>query len=263
MWFDKFDAVILYAVAAGMLSVSSALANDARAPSHDWSGFYLGVALGGAQSAAEPDTKAVHNGYFVANGVGSDRAQVNPTLQENINGQNVTGSVLAGYDFQSDSITYGLEADLTFMAFSQTESFGPVAYLTVPAAAFTTQTRVESDFQLSFRPKLGYVTGPLQFHVAAGPSISRFKTVHKFSDTFGGGNNLTFSDTKTALGISSSVGMGYMMSDGWALRSDYVFSYYPRIVGGASEFDGDGRVDFLYDSSFKSHNLRLALIKGF
>lgn len=263
MRFGRVEALILSGVAAAALAASPALADDTAATGADWQGFYLGGALGGAHSAAKPDTGVVYNDYFFTNALGSDRDQVNPVLQRRIDGQDVTGSVLAGYDFQSGNITYGLEGDLTFMGFSQTESFGPANYDNNPTNTFTTRTTVESDFLLSLRPKLGYVTGPFQFYVSAGPSVSRFKMTHEYSDTPNGGHNITFSDSKTALGVSSSVGVGYMLSDGWVLRSDYVFSYYPDIAGGSSELNGDGKTDFTYGSDFQSHNLRLALIKRF
>lgn len=253
----RVKALILSGVAAVALSVSPVVADD-TVTNTDWQGFYLGLALGGADSAAKPDTGVVYNGYFVDVGSASDRNQVNPILQRRISGQDVTGSLLAGYDFQSGNITYGLEGDLTFMGFTETRSAGPVRYDT-NGVTFTTRTTVESDFLLSLRPKLGYVTGPFQFYVSAGPSVSRFKMTHRYSDT----NSVTFSDSKTALGVSSSVGVGYMLSDGWVLRSDYVFSYYPDIASGSSDLDGDGKNDFTYGSDFQSHNLRLALIKRF
>lgn len=258
----RLEALILSGVAALALSVSPVMADDTAAHT-DWQGFYLGLALGGADSAARPETGVVYSGYFNDVGNASDRTQLNPILQRRINGQDVTGSLLAGYDFQSGSFTYGLEADLTFMGFSETQSAGPVNYDTSPASTFTTRTTIESDFLLSLRPKLGYVSGPFQFYVSAGPSVSRFNMTHQYSDTFGGGNSVTFSDSKTAYGVSSSVGVGYMLSDGWVLRSDYVFSYYPDITGGSSELNGDGNADFTYGSDFQSHNLRLALIKRF
>ncbi|WP_417414297.1 outer membrane protein [Hoeflea sp.] len=262
MHFGKFEALLLSGAAAVALFVSPAMADDTATSGADWQGFYLGLALGGAHSAAKPDTGVVYNGYFFTDASGSDREQVNPVLQRRLDGLDVTGSVLAGYDFQSGNITYGLEGDLTFMGFSQTESFGPANYDNNPSATFTTSTTVESDFLLSLRPKLGYVTGPFQFYISAGPSVSRFKMTHEYSDT-ASGKSITFSDSKTALGVSSSVGVGYMLSDGWVLRSDYVFSYYPDIAGGSSELNGDGKTDFTYGSDFQSHNLRLALIKRF
>jgi outer membrane immunogenic protein len=259
----RVEAFILSGVAAVALFVSPAMADDTATAGADWQGFYLGVALGGAHSAAKPDTGLVYSGYFSDVGAASDREQINPILQRRIDGQDLTGSVLAGYDFQSGNITYGLEGDLTFMGFSETQSAGPINYDTQPAGTFTTRTTIESDFLLSLRPKLGYVSGPFQFYVSAGPSVSRFKMTHHYSDTWAGGNSVTFSDSKTALGVSSSVGVGYMLSDGWVLRSDYVFSYYPDITGGSSELNGDGKTDFTYGSDFQSHNLRLALIKRF
>lgn len=262
MLFGRVGPLLLSGLAVAVLSASPVMAEDTVTHT-DWQGFYLGLALGGSESAAKPETTVAYSGYFTDVGSASDRNQLNPILQRRISGQDVTGSLLAGYDFQSGNFTYGLEGDLTFLRFSKTQGTGPLSYYTQPASAFTTRTTFESDFLLSLRSKLGYVSGPFQIYVSAGPSVSRFKMTHQYSDTWGGGNSVTLSDSKTAYGVSSSVGVGYMMSDGWVLRSDYVFSYYPDVAGSSSDLNGDGNADFNYGSDFRSHNLRLALIKRF
>lgn len=252
---------------AGGLAVAIAgpvaAADNAAVTGHDWQGFYGGLALGGAYSEALPDTEVLYTGYFNDNVNGSDAAQVNPILQRKIGGRDFTGSALLGYDFQSGHIIYGIEADLTLMDFSESEGQGRTAYDTVPVLFFTTDTTVETNFLFNLRPKIGYATGNLQYYVSVGPSVSRIKTTTRFTDDNGGGNRLTFTDTKTAFGVSSSVGAGYHMGDGWSLRGDCVFSYFPNSTHGTAEFDNDTRPDFRFDGHFRSHNIRLALIKQF
>ncbi|MFH1804748.1 MAG: outer membrane beta-barrel protein [Pseudomonadota bacterium] len=230
----------------------------------DWQGLYGGLAIGGAYSAAKPDTNVLYTGYFTDNATDSDREQLTPILNKTIEGFDATGSALFGYDYQDRNVIYGIEGDLTFMPFSESENHGPTAYDTSPANTFTSQTTVETDFSFSIRPKIGYAAGDWQIYLAAGPSISRFKTTHKFTDTFGTGTNHTFTDTKTAFGVSSSIGAGYLIGNGWSLRGDYVLTYFPSIVNGDRDIGQGGPApDFSYDGDFQSHNLRFALIKRF
>ncbi|WP_430470480.1 outer membrane protein [Thalassospira lucentensis] len=239
------------------------LATDASAETN-WSGFYGGLALGGAYSAAKPDNGVIYSGYFTDDGGASDREQLTPILNETIEGFDVTGSALFGYDYQDRNVIYGIEGDLTFMPFSESENHGRTTYDTSPANSFTSRTSVESDFSFSIRPKIGYATGGWQIYFAAGPSISRFKTTHEFTDTFGTGTNHTFTDTKTAFGVSSSIGAGFSFGNDWTLRGDYVFTYFPQIVNSDANIGQGGPApDLSYDGDFQSHNIRFAVIKRF
>ncbi|WP_339861441.1 outer membrane protein [Thalassospira alkalitolerans] len=241
------------ALSAGM---TPALADDAK-PGENWQGPYGGLALGGAYSAANPDSSIVLPSYFSA----GDDTQLNPILQRDIDGWDVTGALLAGYDWQFGNITYGLEGDLSLMDFSESENTSGI--YDTNGENFTTSTTVETNFAFSLRPKIGYVQDKFQIYAALGPSISRFKTTHRFTDTTAPAKDIRFSDTKTAFGISSSIGAGYLLNDGWVVRGDYVFSYYPDILDGSSNVDAATPDDIKYDSAFQSHNIRFALIKRF
>jgi len=253
----KKDAAMLAGALAVICLGGTASADDGAV--RDWSGPYGGLALGVAYSKADPDTDILDTSpaYFDS----QDLSQVNPILQRSIAGTDVTGSALLGYDFQSGRMIYGAEADLTLMDFSGSEGQGRTAYDSAPTIFFTTDTTVETRFLFSLRPKLGYAAGDFLVFASAGPSVTRIKTTTRFSDT--NGHDLTVTDTKTALGVSSSLGADYSMGDGWSLRGDYVFSYFPDTTDGTAEFNGDTQDDFKFDGDFQSHNVRLALIKRF
>ncbi|MGK2741033.1 outer membrane protein [Tepidicaulis sp. LMO-SS28] len=258
----KFPLTASTAVLTGALLSSLVISGAAAEEKTNWQGFYGGLAIGGAYGKAEPDNDVVYSGYFMDNGLGaSDRAQVAPAINEELDAADITASALIGYDHQAGNMIYGIEGDVTWASFSESSEAGPIIYDTAPMHSFTTRTSVESDFTFSIRPKIGYAAGDFQFYVSAGPSVSRFKTTHIFSDTLSGSQ--TFSDSKTALGVSSSIGAAYALGNDWSLRGDYVFNYFPGITDGSTDFSGDGNTDFSYDADFQSHNIRLALIKRF
>lgn len=246
----------------GALFSSLAIGSASAEENENWQGFYGGLALGGAYGEAEPENDVISSGYFLDNGPGaSDPAQVGPTINDELDAADITASALFGYDHQAGNMIYGIEGDLTWASFSESSQAGPIEYDTAPGESFTARTSIESDFIFAIRPKLGYAMGDFQVYLSAGPSVSRFKTEHRFSDTLTGSQ--TVSDSKTAFGVSSSIGAAYALGNDWALRGDYVFNYFSGITDGSSDFNGDGNTDFSYDADFQSHNIRLALIKRF
>lgn len=255
----KFSHGLAGALLLGTTLCAPAWAQDVS----DWRGIYMGVGVGGAYSAAQPDTRVLINGYFTDPLPTSDTAQVNPILQRVIDGWDVTGSAIVGYNFQRGHFVYGVEADLTLMNFQESRSAGPIVYDTSPTNTFRTKTTVNSNYTVSLRPSVGYVTGKFLLAVSAGPAVSTFKTTFDYNDTFGGGNSLRYEDTSTRLGFSASAGVGYQISDGWSVRGDYVLNYFPNIASGNPNLAGDGRSDFDIGSDFQSHNLRLAILKSF
>src|SRR5690606_28193167 len=107
-------------------------------------------------------------------------------------------------------------------------------------------------------------------HAAAGPSLSRFKYNFRYTDDNDGGGTINFDETSWALGLSSNVGAAYNLGDGWSLRGDYVFNYYPEIVDDQQSFQRDapspgGPFDgsFKHEADFQSHTIRFGLIKRF
>ncbi|MCZ4280430.1 outer membrane beta-barrel protein [Kiloniella laminariae] len=235
----------------------SVFASDLQQP-HNWQGLHVGFSIGGVHGAADSSNDVIDDGaYFVP----GDPEQLGGLFDRKIDGQSFTGSFIAGYDFQKDNITYGIETDLTVIDFSETEGVSGVPYDTLPGTLFSQQDTIETRLMFSLRPKVGYAVGKALFHVSAGPSIGKFKYSSRFSDS--SGVTASFSDSKIALGVSSGLGVNYMIGDGWSLRGDYLFSYFPDIVDGRSALSNDAQDGFKYDADFQSHNLRFGLTKRF
>tara|TARA_R110000824_G_scaffold118960_14_gene271990 strand:+ start:103735 stop:104610 length:876 start_codon:yes stop_codon:yes gene_type:complete len=254
-----------FCLGASLALTSAASASDVNTD-RNWQGFYAGLAFGGAHGAANPDSEAVSSGYF---STATDLAQLNPGLQQRVDGDSLTGSALIGYDVQDGSLIYGIEADFTLMDYSRSTHAGPTTYISDPVTSFTLDTNVKTDFSFSIRPKLGYAFGNMMFYAAAGPTLSQFKYTTSYLDDNLLGVPVVFSDTKLALGVSLNAGATIRLDDQWSLRSDYVFNYYPNIVDERHSFDvtvgGVGTFTGVINnkSDFRSHNLRFALIRYF
>lgn len=239
-----------------------ALANEGENAS--WEGLYGGIAIGAFTGTASPSTKVIYTDYFTSNNNGSDRDLLDPILQRNIDSSDTTGSLLLGYHFQSGKLVYGLEADFTLANYSGSETEGPTAYDSVLAhTTFTTTTKVESDYMVSLRPKIGYGNDTFLVHFSAGPVISEFKTTHNYSDTYEGGSNLYFENTETSIGLSVNIGIDYLLSSNLSLRADYTYYNFSDILDGNGDVNRDGKDDINYGADFTAQNFRLALVKYF
>jgi outer membrane immunogenic protein len=240
-----------------------AFAESNNSSESNWEGFYAGLSLGILSGSASPDTAIEHAGYFTSNSSGSDKEQINPILQRKVEDSSVAGSLLLGYNIRSGHLVYGVEADLTGPTSAMSETASNVAYDTAPSSTFTTKTTVETDFSFSIRPKIGYINGDFLLYVSAGPTVGRFKTTHRYTDTFSSGADHEFTDEQTSLGLSVSLGADYAISDSWMVRGDYVYSNYSDILDGEGDINKDGTNDINYDSSFVSQNVRFSVIKQF
>ncbi len=252
--------LVVAGMIGGMISGTAAYAGDA-ATSQKWQGLYGGFAIGGVYGTSSPDTTVSDGSYFDTANID----KLNSTFQEDIEGTALSGSGLLGYDVQDGNLVYGIEADLTGMNYSETENSGAVIYPSNSTISFDVSTKVESKFAFSIRPKIGYSFGDTMVHVAAGPTVSRFKYKFSFLDSTGASAAASFSDEKTAFGVSSTIGVSHQIGDGWSLRGDYVFTYYPDIVDGSHLLSAPApRTDvFTHDADFQSHNIRIGLIKRF
>lgn len=239
-------------------------AESDNSPESNWEGFYAGLSLGILSGSASPDTAIEHAGYFTATSTSSDKEQINPILQRKIEDSSVAGSLLLGYNVRSGNLVYGVEADLTGPTSAMSETASNVAYDTVPSSTFTTKTTVETDFTFSIRPKIGYINGDFLLYASAGPTVGRFKTTHRYTDTYSSPVDYQFKDEQTSVGLSVSLGADYAISDSWMVRGDYVYSNYSDILDGEGDIDNDGATDDInYDSSFVSQNVRFSVIKQF
>lgn len=250
-----------------VMALSSATFDAKASEMKNWQGFYGGFSIGGMYGASHPDSQAESSDYFDSQ---SDLDQLRPGLQEKIDGFSASGSGLLGYDHRQGNMIYGIEADLTVMDYSETSNAGPVTFTSSTTIDFSTQTTVKTNFAFSIRPKIGYAFDNWMIHAAAGPSLSQFKYNFRYVDDNGSGQPVDFDETTWALGLSSNVGAAYNLGDGWSLRGDYVFNYYPDIVDDQQSFDRfiplaarTATGSFKHEADFQSHTIRFGLIKRF
>lgn len=235
---------------------SIALATDSD---NDWGGLYGGIAIGALHGKANPDTTVTERNYFDTENIN----KLNSTFQKEVSGSSATASAILGYLKQSDHFLYGIEADLTAMNFNEKTSTTTSYANRVDEN--TTDTSIKSSLSLAIRPTIGYSYGNTMVQFGAGPVISRFNYKFQFSD-FNDATTRSDND-KTAIGVSANIGIKHKLDSGLILQGDYIYSQYSNIAdkdslltnnAGATQTD-----KFSYDSDFKSHNVRIGLVKYF
>lgn len=184
---------LLASVASVMLLTSSALyAADLprKAPPitpapvvYNWTGFYVGVNLGGAWTGTS-------SGNF----------------SNNLDG--VIGGGQLGYNWQTGPILLGIEGD--FQGSSQRGS----GSTTIGGVTFNTEGRI--PWFATLRGRLGYVSGPWLLYVTGGGAWTNFEV----DVTTAAGS---VSDHTTKSGWTVGGGVEWMFIPNWSAKLEYLY----------------------------------------
>jgi outer membrane immunogenic protein len=141
---------VLFAIAISALALQAAQAADIEAPTaFDWTGPYVGVHLG----YGDPTFDGVYDSGEIDAGDPEDA-----TFADDINADGILGGLQAGYNFQMDSIVFGVEADISFTDFSgdadDADGFDVV--------------EADVDFLASLRARLGFAADTLLIYATGG-----------------------------------------------------------------------------------------------
>lgn len=183
-------------LAAAMLSALStgAMAADAVAElpvasAYNWSGLYAGAHVGGGWN---------HVDWFFP-GFGTSA---------NHSGNGVLGGLQVGYNFQSDNIVYGLEADIS--------AAGIKGATVCPGPAFSCESKV--SMLGSVRGRLGWAMDKLLIYGTGGLGYGTVD-IH----TFYTGDGTTVGTKKTKAGWTIGAGAEYAIVQNWTIKAEYKY----------------------------------------
>ena len=134
------------------LALSAAASAPALADTTDWTGFYVGATAGHADGSADVTTSAEYSasGYFSNTSTPAiataGAGQVDP------NG--FAGGLSFGYNWQWDSVVFGLEADWSDLNAEDSRSDGAVYPCCAPTA-FTVYETTSADDLKTLRARIG------------------------------------------------------------------------------------------------------------
>ncbi|MBL4615647.1 MAG: porin family protein [Magnetovibrio sp.] len=255
MFLKKFAFTLPFAT---LLVTAPVFAQSTLTPSVDWSGHYIGLALGVTKAVADPTSRVKSNGYFVT----TDPGQVDPQGSQNLKATIFNASLIGGLNRQFGNTVFGLETDIMLANFDEQYSSGNITYITVPGSTFSATTKVESKWIVSLRPRVGYARNSSLFYVSAGPALTRFKYDFTFTDT-NGPESSNIRSHKTKLGWAASMGFEHKLQKGWALKAEYLFTNFSNIVKKSSALVTVPADGFNNKVDYRTNNIRLGLVKSF
>jgi outer membrane immunogenic protein len=196
----------------------------------NWSGFYIGIHGGGAWL----DHKQTIN--FIT-GIGP-LAVCGCTLDK-------TGAMfggLAGYNFQSGRVVYGIEADASWLSLKGSKTFSAVPLVNLP---LTIHSKV--DWLATVRGRLGITMSPTLLYVTGGAAF--------------GGVNSSWSDAtansqsvdKTKVGWVAGGGIEHAFAPSWLVRVEGLYHDLGKVTA-------NGLVNGnTYNTTFRH---RIATVRG-
>jgi outer membrane immunogenic protein len=168
-------------------------------PPITWTGFYLGVNVGGAFS---------NNDASFANFAGTPIVSGNGG--SNNNGGVVGGGQL-GYNWQINNWLIGFEGDFNGSSQRRSNTF-------VDGFGGTFDTEANVQWFATARGRLGYVSGPWLFYVTGGGAWVNFKG--SITDNV---NLTSISDETTRSGWTVGGGVEWMFVPNWSAKLEYLF----------------------------------------
>lgn len=254
-------------VAAIVMTGTTAEAADLEVPPpYDWSGFYAGF----------------HGGYGWSNGGGVDfdefftpglgeirdgavEAGYPETVGGNFDG--IIGGGQIGYNFQSDRLLIGVEADLSYLGMKdkdQTDFPGglgtnPNAPGNIFFSPGTASTRQSLDFLGTVRLRLGYAMDRTLLYTTGGLAYGDIDFRYA---TTSGPASFAGDRSKTALGWSVGGGLEYAMADRVSLRAEYLY-YDLGQMSSTAEAAEDSRFTQTYSAEFRGSIVRAGVNIGF
>ncbi|HYM18760.1 MAG TPA: outer membrane beta-barrel protein [Micropepsaceae bacterium] len=206
---------------------SAVLLLGAGAPAHaaDWDGFYAGINAGYAEGQSGAKTSTVYSGggYFTATSVPA----IATTGAQNLNNGGFTGGAQGGFNAQSGNLVYGAELDIDGLDLRDSKK-STTTYPCCSPSTFTISQSRKTDWLVTARPRLGWLSGDLLFYGTAGLAITKLGYKEKFTDTFGPALETANMD-KTRLGWTAGGGLEAPIADQWTVKGEYLFADFGHV----------------------------------
>jgi len=208
------SAALLSFVAIASASAANAQAAPPQEPSKavpTWTGYYVGVHAGGSWSHLDIVDIGNGNGasYAFSGTAGQDFSTAATPVP--------FGGFQAGYDFQSDSLVYGVEADLGWLDLHETA--------VDPGSSSSTLVGVNRGAYENFTGRVGKPFGhDSQYLLFARAGLALYDGKEAF--TTNAGTTPPHSDVDVFPGIVAGAGLEYRMHSRWSGKIEYQHTAY-------------------------------------
>jgi opacity protein-like surface antigen len=219
-------SVLLIVSAWGPAAAAADRPDKTRAPrappppaAYNWSGFYTGLNVGGAGGSFDAKTSTAPGTYLTDP---ADIAAINAAGVQNIKPVGFTGSVQAGYNWQSGPWVAGVEADYNYLHLKGAASSGAVLYphgpgfgfviggTYYPINQFVVSSYGDADWLATLRPRIGFAHDNWLFYATGGVALTQLNEDLLFTD----GAATIGTLTNQAARINDELKLGYVVGGG-------------------------------------------------
>ena len=187
----------------------------AQANATDWTGPYIGVHAGYGWGNADTTIDSLPLG--AAGGFATANAGVKP--------KGGTGGAQAGYNWQDNSLVFGLEADISKTKMKQTTTVTPLLLIpgVIPQPGTFTSASHNISWISTFRARLGLDVGnDLLLYGTGGVAWGNVKSSGNSWATLGG-VNYPYSQSKTKTGWAIGGGMEWAFNPSTSFKVEYLY----------------------------------------
>jgi outer membrane immunogenic protein len=164
----------------GAASLALVMTCGTSAYGQTWTGAYIGANGGLAFGKADAVTDAPEPGPYFA---GSSLTAIAEAGMQRIEPRGLLAGGQLGFNVQSGSAVFGVEADFGLMQLDETASV-TVEYPCCAGTDFTIEQGVETQWLLTVRPRVGVAAGNVLVYGTGGIAITNLDYTATFDDTF-------------------------------------------------------------------------------
>ncbi len=188
----------------------------ASAPAFSWTGFYVGVNAG--YNATQFDRTASANPGFI--GGAPSVNLINTIGTRSIKANGFTGGLQGGYNYQINSLVFGLEGDFNFVGAKK--SLNPESSL---AGSYILASSSNVEWLATIRGRLGFALDRLLVYGTAGIAFGSVKVFDEVDFRPNGapglGQAATSSNTRTGYALGG--GLEYAFTKNWTMKAEYLY----------------------------------------
>jgi outer membrane immunogenic protein len=207
------------ALAADMAPAPYTKAPPMVATVYNWTGFYIGVNVGGdalssdvngAIDPNEPTTTAAQKGA------------VDQIISPRLRNSSVMGGVQAGYNWQRGTWLLGVEGDIDALHARASQTTNPFNILGVVIPGNSSTQSFESNYLATFRGRLGVVLqNRFLLYVTGGLAVADYRNVDTIA--FAGPATVqTVASSDTRVGWAVGAGGEYALTPNWSIKAEYL-----------------------------------------
>jgi len=174
---------------------------------YDWTGGYFGAFAGGAWGDVDVDDVDGYNGVTAGD--------------FSYDADGFLGGVLAGYNWQNDSLVFGIEGAVGYLGLDDSAQFPPYVGVRLPGDS---RSSIDTDFFASLTGHVGIAAENLLFYLKGG--VIGVNTDVSFIDTDPTGITLVAGTSASEFMVGWTGGGGALigLDNGWIIGGEYMYA---------------------------------------